>query len=223
MSKWRAGLGSPQIAHKNFIGGTVAMEPDLVLVEKARRGDSLAWEALVRRHSRRLYSLCHRYAGKGDWAEDLTQEAFLRIFRHLDQFRAESGSFANWIIRITRNLLIDHYRKNRQAEQSLVAVADSEEGTDDRLENLPSVLPSPHSEVESGEEKAALRNAMKQLSPPLRQAVILRYLMELSYREMAALLRVSDGTVKSRISRGRTELARKMESLHFIPQSSMVQ
>jgi RNA polymerase sigma-70 factor (ECF subfamily) len=198
------------------------MEPDLVLVEKAKKGDPVAWEVLVRRHSRRLYSLCHRYAGKGDWAEDLTQEAFLRIFRHLDQFRAESGSFTNWIIRITQNLLIDHYRKNRYAEQSLVAIGDSEEGNDERLENLPSVQPSPHSEVESGETKMALRNALQQLSPPLRQAVTLRYLRELSYREMAVLLRVSDGTVKSRISRGRTELARKMESLHWAPQSSVV-
>jgi RNA polymerase sigma-70 factor (ECF subfamily) len=198
------------------------MEPDLVLVEQAKRGDPVAWEGLVRRHSRRIFSLCHRYAGKGDWAEDLTQESFLRIFRHLNQFRPESGSFSNWIIRITQNLLIDHYRKNRVAEQSLVTISDSEEGNDEKLENLPSVQPSPHSEVEAGEKKAALRRALQHLSPPLRQAVILRYLRELSYREMADLLRVSDGTVKSRISRGRNELARQLESLQLLPQSSWV-
>lgn len=190
------------------------MEPDLGLVEKAKRGDPLAWEMLVRRYSGKVHNLCRRFTFRGDYAEDLTQEAFLRIFRHLDQFRAESGSFANWMIRITQNLLIDHYRKNRLARQSLTSGADSRQWDDQRLANLPSVKPSPHSEVESGEKKAALRNALKELPPLLRQAVILRYLKELSYREMAALLRIPDGTVKSRINRGRIELARKMVSLH---------
>jgi RNA polymerase sigma-70 factor, ECF subfamily len=194
-------------------GGVAVMESDLELVEGAKQGNSEAWEKLVRRHTKRIFNLCHRYAGKGDWAEDLTQETFLRIFRNLHQYRPETGSFANWMIRITQNLLIDHYRKNHWTERVITSPADPEEEKGGILDRLPSSTPSPHMQLEAGEKRMALKKALQQLSPALRKAVILRYLQELSYQEMASVLKVSDGTVKSRINRGRHELARQMDLL----------
>jgi RNA polymerase sigma-70 factor (ECF subfamily) len=195
-------------------------EPDLSVIEQARQGDAHAWELLVRKHSRRIYSLCHRYAGKSDQAEDLTQEAFLRIFRHLHQFRPETGSFVNWISRITRNLLIDHYRKNRVAQESCFSAESPLAEGHASLEAFPSGLPSPESELVQGEQRQALERALSCLSPQLREAVVLRYLRELSYREMAARMKVSDGTVKSRINRGKAELARQLQLAVFAARES---
>jgi RNA polymerase sigma-70 factor (ECF subfamily) len=187
------------------------MESELSMIELARQGDAQAWEWLVWKHSRRIYSLCHRYAGKSDQAEDLTQEAFLRIFRNLHQFRPETGSFVNWISRITRNLLIDHYRKNRLFQESCISGDFPHDEGHGTLEAFPSNLPSPESELVKGEQWRALVRALATLSPQLREAVVLRYLRELSYREMAVRMRVSDGTVKSRINRGKVELARQLQ------------
>jgi RNA polymerase sigma-70 factor, ECF subfamily len=203
-----------------FNGGVTMMESDLALVKDAQQGNAQAWEKLVRRHTQRIFTLCHRYAGKGDWAEDLTQETFLRIFRSLHQYRSDYGSFTNWIIRITQNLLIDHYRKNHWTERVVSTPAEVEEETGSVLDHLPSPHPCPHRQYEARENRQAIQQALKLLSPPLREAVILRYLRELSYEEMASVLRVSDGTVKSRISRGRQELARKLEMIRLTPQKA---
>jgi RNA polymerase sigma-70 factor (ECF subfamily) len=90
------------------------LDPEQSLTARCLNGDEAAWEDLVRLHTRQVYGLCFRFTGSGAQAQDLTQEVFLRVFRTLRTFRAAEGSFAAWLARVTRNLLIDHYRRNRQ-------------------------------------------------------------------------------------------------------------
>ena len=90
------------------------LSQDQSLVGRCLGGDETAWEELVRVHSRQVYGLCFRFTNSGSEAQDLTQEVFLRVFRTIKSFRSTEGSFTTWLSRVTRNLLIDHYRRTRQ-------------------------------------------------------------------------------------------------------------
>ena len=89
------------------------LDLDAIMVERCLSGDEAAWEQLVRTHTRRVYAICYRFTGSGSEAQDLTQDVFLRIFRTLKSFRAGEGSFVVWLSRLTRNLLVDHYRRTK--------------------------------------------------------------------------------------------------------------
>jgi RNA polymerase sigma-70 factor (ECF subfamily) len=186
----------------------VASDADTPLVARCLRGDEVAWESLVRLHTRRVYSICYRFTGRTEEAQDLTQEVFMRVFRSLKSFDIDSGCFRTWLTSLTRNLLIDHYRKTRKEK-----LVDSIEERLPVLEETEAVAGRPEGRVAGREAGELLRAAMARLSPELREAVILRDLEEMEYREIAEVLRVPDGTVKSRISRGRAELARLLRRL----------
>jgi RNA polymerase sigma factor (sigma-70 family) len=180
-----------------------ALDPDSTLVERCLSGDDAAWEDMVKTHTRRVYGLCYRFTGKDSEAQDLTQEVFLRVFRTLKTFRSGEGSFVVWLTRVTRNLLIDHYRRTRL-----------ERATDSIEEQLP-VLEERHAAsartdgmLAGREASEILQGALARLSPELRETVILRDIEELDYRAIAEVLHVPEGTVKSRLNRGRAELAR---------------
>src|SRR5579863_10330310 len=91
----------------------ISLDPDSSIVERCLGGDAAAWEELVRAHTRRVYGICYRFTGRESEAQDLTQDVFLRVFRALGSFRSTEGSFTTWLARLTRNLLIDHYRRTR--------------------------------------------------------------------------------------------------------------
>lgn len=180
------------------------LDPDSSLVSRCLRGDESAWEDLVRVHTRKVYALCYRFTGSGSEAQDLSQEVFLRVFRTIRSFRSTEGSFATWLSRVTRNLLIDHYRRTRQ-----------ERVTDSIEEQLPmmgeqgaAASTRPDHALAGREASEILQATLQKLSPDLREAVILRDLQEMEYREIAEVLEIPEGTVKSRINRGRAELAR---------------
>lgn len=179
------------------------LDPDLALVEQCLSGQEAAWEELVRVHTRKVYSVCYRFTGKDNEAQDLTQEVFLRVFRTLRSFRSGEGSFRVWLNRLTRNLLIDHYRRTKQ-----------ERSTESIEEQLPSIeqstgLTARADGLLAGREASELlQAALQKLSPELRETVILRDIEEMEYREIAQVLVVPEGTVKSRLNRGRAELAR---------------
>src|SRR5580658_2811110 len=182
------------------------LDPDQSLVSRCLRGDETAWEELVRLHTRRVYGLCYRFTNSGQEAQDLTQEVFLRIFRTLKTFRSQEGSFATWLARVTRNLLIDHYRRTRQER-----VTDSIEEQLPMLEEAGGAASArPDHAVAGREASEILQATLQKLSPDLREAVILRDLQEMEYREIAEVLQIPEGTVKSRINRGRAELARHL-------------
>jgi RNA polymerase sigma-70 factor, ECF subfamily len=186
--------------HRKEIGSRV--EPDTILVERCLTGDQAAWSELVRTHTRRIYNLCYRFTGRTQEAEDLTQDVFLRVYRTLGSFQGSQGSFTTWLTSLTRNLLIDHYRKHKK-ERLDVSVDD--ENTADVVE--PNVtFTRPDVVLIELESSQAIQVAIEKLSPDLREAVILRDMQEMEYREISTVLGVPEGTVKSRINRGRAAL-----------------
>jgi RNA polymerase sigma factor (sigma-70 family) len=180
-----------------------SLDQDSSLVERCLGGDDAAWEDLVRIHTRRVYGLCYRFTGSNSEAQDLTQDVLLRVFRTLKSFRSSEGSFGTWLARLTRNLLIDNYRRTRQER-----VTDSIEEQLPRLEEGVAASARPEGMVAGREASEILQAALQKLSPDLREAVILRDLQEMEYREIALVLKIPEGTVKSRLNRGRAELAR---------------
>lgn len=185
---------------------TPGLDPDSILVERCLSGDDAAWEELIRQHSRRVYGICYRFTGSDGAAQDLTQEVFLRIFKTVKSFRAAEGSFATWSARLTRNLLIDHYRRTRQER-----VTDSIENQLPVLEQGMAAGARPDQVLQGVQTGAILQAALQKLSPELRETVILRDLQDMDYREIAGVLGIPEGTVKSRLNRGRAELARLLK------------
>ena len=179
------------------------LETDKTLVERCLTGDETAWDQLVRAHTRKVYSLCYRFTNSDAEAQDLTQEVFLRIFRSVKSFRSEEGSFGTWLARLTRNLLIDNYRRTRQDR-----VTDSIEVQMPMLEEELAATARPDGLVVGREAREHLQWGLQKLSPELRETLILRDLQEMEYREIAEVLQIPEGTVKSRLNRARTELAR---------------
>ena len=184
-----------------------------LLVRRCVAGDAAAWEEIVQRYHRRIYNLCYRFAGSADDAQDLTQEVFIRMYRTLNSYDVGRGAFMTWITTLTRNLLVDHFRKtkNDRLTDSLDATASDHEDAMPLGERIPDGGPPPDSGVQSRETKETVHQALQKLSPELREAVILRDLQDMDYREIATVLKVPEGTVKSRINRGRAELARLLQ------------
>lgn len=182
------------------------LDADAQLVERCLSGAETAWEDLVKVHTRRVYAICYRFTGSDTEAQDLTQEVFLRVFRTLKSFRAGEGSFSVWLARLTRNLLIDHYRRTK-----LERTTDSIEDQLPVLEEKSASTGRADSLLAGREASELLQAALQKLSPDLREAVILRDLEEMEYREIAQVLSVPEGTVKSRLNRGRAELARVLK------------
>lgn len=179
------------------------LDADTQLVERCLAGEEAAWEDLVKVHTRRVYGLCYRFTASNSDAQDLSQEVFLRVFRSLKTFRAGEGSFVVWLTRLCRNLLIDHYRRTK-----LNRATDSIEDQLPVLEEKTAVSARTEGLVAGREASEILQGALQRLSPELRETVILRDIEELEYREIAQVLNVPEGTVKSRLNRGRAELAR---------------
>jgi RNA polymerase sigma-70 factor (ECF subfamily) len=201
ISAWISPAGNVTPGCRNLL--EKSLDQDSSVVERCLSGDDTAWEELVRVHTRRVYGLCYRFTGSDSEAQDLTQEVFLRIFRTLKSFRSTEGSFTTWLARLTRNLLIDHYRRTR-----LERVTDSIEEQLPMLEESAAMSARPEGLLAGREASEVLQAALQKLSPDLREAVILRDLQELEYREIAQVLKIPEGTVKSRLNRGRAELTR---------------
>ena len=197
----------------NVSGGRILIDSlDQPLVSRCLDGDEAAWEELVRQHTRQVYGLCFRFTNSAQEAQDLTQDVFLRVFKTIKTFRSAEGSFHTWLARVTRNLLIDHYRRTRQ-----------ERVTDSIEEQLPmlqekggSAAARPDQALAGQEAGEILQATLQKLSPDLREAVILRDLQEMEYREIAEVLDIPEGTVKSRINRGRAELARLLRKQKLV-------
>jgi RNA polymerase sigma-70 factor (ECF subfamily) len=185
------------------------VEQDLDLVRRCLGGENLAWEELLRLHTRRVYNLCYRFTGRPSEAEDLTQEVFIKIFQTLRTYDPRQGSFSTWLHRVARNHLVDHYRRTRKDRLT--------SPLEDELPRLEEVQTAVHDDpagrVESRERQELVQRALEKLSPDMREAVILRDFQELDYEEISQILGIPLGTVKSRINRGRLELARVIQRM----------
>jgi RNA polymerase sigma-70 factor (ECF subfamily) len=182
------------------------------VVRLCMNGDSGAWAELVRSQHRRVYGLCYRFTGNPADAEDLTQDVFLKIYSNLSSFDTTRGSLQVWITTMTRNLLVDNFRRTRNL-RATSSLDDGWESTEELrpIDRLTSKSPSPQESAAQKELAKMVQNALARVSVELREAVILRDLQDLDYKEIAQVLGIPEGTVKSRISRGRAELARLLE------------
>ena len=157
-------------------------------------------------HRRKVFNIAYTFVGKHDLAEDLTQEIFLKIFRSLDTFDRRAN-FQTWLTSVSRNLCIDHYRSVRKERQTIDRHVDASELSPASHE------PDPVAALEQRDRVKLLRGALAALPDALRTAVLMRDIQEMSYREIADTLCLREGTVKSRINRGRAELARRIRQL----------
>jgi len=178
-------------------------ESDPKLVERCLKGDARSWETLLEIYTRRIFNMAYRYTGRVELAQELTQDIFLRAYQNLSKFNARTGSLSNWIMRVGRNLIIDHYRATRKdkvvAGSHELEVMDFQDDSDGSR---------PFENLYQKERADRLMMGMGRLTSELREAVTLRDIEGMTYQEIADFLEIPTGTVKSRINRGRIELAR---------------
>ncbi|HJC12654.1 MAG TPA: sigma-70 family RNA polymerase sigma factor [Candidatus Agathobaculum intestinigallinarum] len=174
---------------------------DKHILARARRGELDAFEELVRQYEKRVYAVALRSSGSPEDAADITQEVFLRAWRSIESFRGDSG-FSTWLFRITMNLCVDHARhKNAQPQTQPLVV-----GEEDAERPIPDPAPTPEEHLENSELGRELAAALDEVSEEHRRIVLLRDVSGLSYTEIAEVLEISEGTVKSRLSRARIAL-----------------
>ena len=176
-----------------------------MLLERCKAGDELAWEALVRQFQARVFGIAFHYTGNTEDARDLAQEIFIRIYRHLD-LCGDEGMFVPWMIRISRNACIDHLRR-KKARPAPVDVA-----VDEMVHlQAPGLNPEEHSMAEA--RRQLIHLAFRKLTALNREVILLREILELPLEEIASMLQIPLGTVKSRINRARIELAERVRAL----------
>lgn len=179
---------------------------DATLVERCRQGDDLAWEALVRRWQGRVYGLAWHYLGNAEDARDAAQEAFVRVYRQLGSF--DGDRFQAWLLRITRNLCLDQLRrrKTRPPLEELRAADEDDAAPTD-------AAPSPEQAWLSGARRRVVHEALRRLNGPNREVILLKDIQGLKLGEIAGMLGLPVGTVKSRAHRARLELARHVVAI----------
>jgi len=176
-----------------------------ILLERCCRGDELAWEVLVRRFQARIYGIAYHYAGNAEDARDLAQETFIRIYQNLS-ICPDEDRFLPWIIRITRNVCIDHLRRKK------VRPPAQDIPVDDLLA-LRAPGGDPAQTFAADSRKRLVYSALQELTGLNREMILLRDIQGLALEEIASILHVPVGTVKSRSNRARTELAHKLSLL----------
>lgn len=197
------------------LAGEPAGPDDSLLVRRVRAGDLSAFEILVRRYERRVYSLAIRYCGDREDARDLTQETFVRAFRALDSFRGDAA-FSTWLHRIAVNVCLDELRRRRTRPQvHLDEPLQTDDGAAER--QVAAGDPGPQQHVEQRELGEVIRREIAALPAEYAAVVVLRDLQDLSYEEIAQALGISLGTVKSRLHRGRAALRARFEALELFP------
>ncbi len=197
---------------------------DAWLVEGLRAGDDAAYEVLITDYQQPVYNLISRLLNDPGDASDVVQEVFLKVFRKIGAFRGDS-SLKTWIYRIAVNEAYNYQRWFSRHRRQEVGLENEEDGNLSYFQKLSDPGRSPYECVADSEKHALIEGALERLNPSFRTAVVLRDIEELSYEEIADILQVALGTVKSRILRGREALRRDLAgrlepepSLHLTPQ-----
>ena len=180
------------------------------LLKKAAAGSAEAFEQLVLTYQTPIYNLCLRMTGNPEDAADMTQESFLKAWRSLEGFHFESA-FSTWLYRLASNTCLDFLRSVKRRKQFSLTMEDADGET--QLLDLPDPAPTPEASLLSAEESALLAAAMRQLDPEQQRILTLRVVNDLSYTEIAAVLDIKEGTVKSRLARARENLRKKLLQL----------
>lgn len=179
------------------------MENEGQLIQRAAAGDASAFNELLGAHEKQMYVVCYRMCGNYNDAQDCLQEAMLRVFRALPGFKSQS-SFSTWLYRITMNACLDELRR-RKTRRNASLDGLLEEGWSPKSESE-----APDDQVVRSERAKALHAAIAELPEEMRSAIVLRDIRGFSYEEIADMLNMNIGTIKSRISRGREKLREKI-------------
>jgi RNA polymerase sigma-70 factor (ECF subfamily) len=191
---------SPPPAERGRLDAGKGSPSDSELIERCLKNDNAAWELIVVRFRRKIFHIAYKFTGRHDAAEDLTQEILLKVFKSLDRFNRDAD-FGTWLSSVARNYCIDNYRANKREKEVLVEDLVA-------FDLAPASAGNPHQALVEDDRRTFLRKGLDLLPEKLREAVVLRDLQGLSYQEMADRLGLPEGTVKSRINRGREELSR---------------
>lgn len=175
------------------------------LVDRCRQGDALAWEQLVRRCQRRVYALAYHYLGRVEDAQDVTQDVFVRVYQQLDTYHGDG--FMAWLLRVTRNHCIDQLRRRRARPPAEDVPVEHNGWT------LPDRAPDPEQSWLSDTRKRLVYDALRRLNGQSREIILLKDIQGLQFTEIAEMLALPVGTVKSRSHRARIELARQVIAL----------
>ena len=176
---------------------------DELLVQRCKKGQLEAYEKLIKKYETKVYSLCYRYSGNYDDANDLAQEAFIKVFNSIDKFKGKSA-FSTWLYRVTANVCLDEMRKQKKTPISIDKPQETEEG--EVYFNLPDQKYNPEIIAEKNDLKQLVHKGISKLPKEQRIIIILREMEELSYEEISEVLEISIGTVKSRLNRARKNL-----------------
>ncbi len=173
---------------------------DQEMARRCLQGNETAWTEFMQSHRRRVIRMSYRFARCRTEAEDLTQDVFVRIYQTLSSYRGEAGSLSGWLMRVARNLFIDHYRRTRRDVRC------------DPIGEMAHSVHDPHAPnplqcLTRNETEGMVHAALRILAPEVRNVLVLHDLEGLTLHEVATVLRVPEGTVKSRMVRGRRELA----------------
>lgn len=184
----------------------MALTSESIVVRRAKQGDQDAFETLVTRYEKRVYSLAYHYVGNEQDAMDISQEAFLRVYRFLPQFN-EQSQFSTWLYRVTSNVCKDYLRK--RGARAAVSLSGEQDG-EEYLMEAPDLRYNPEDVFEQKEMRRQIREGLEQLSPDHREILVMRDVLGLTYGEIAGSLELEEGTVKSRIARAREKLRQKL-------------
>jgi RNA polymerase sigma-70 factor (ECF subfamily) len=194
------------------------LDPDLPLVEASKRGDTCAFEELVKRYDRRLLRIALNVTHNRDDAEDAVQDAFLKAYRNLDKFRADA-KFSTWLFRIAVNESLMKLRKQRGAQEHTVNIeSESDHDLRPAESNLADWSPNPEALYGASEFRQILTMSLQKLSPALRVVFVLRDIEEHSIIETSDFLNISENAVKSRLSRARRELREELSKYFKKPE-----
>jgi RNA polymerase sigma-70 factor (ECF subfamily) len=187
---------------------------DLELVKALRSGDYQAFDSLIGKHSGRMFQTAYGLIGNKQDAEEVVQDALVRIYRHIDQFRGDS-SFSTWVYRIVVNLSRNKYQWNRRRGSELTSSISEKIREDDSAEKSELLLAdssmTPERIIDGSETEEAIMKAIGDLPEKLREVTVLRHIEDMSYEQIAELLETNMGTIKSRIARARETLTTKIK------------
>ena len=191
-----------------FLRGVIGLSTvDEVLIQRCRNGDLDAFEQIMETYKQKVYNLAYRMTGNAADASDLSQEVFLRVYRSLDNFRGDS-SFSTWLYRIATNVCLDELR--RRNRKAVVPIHCQVTIDHEQYRNIPDLSYVPELVVQSKELQQEIQEIINSLNPQYRLVIILRDIQGYSYEEIGEITNSSIGTVKSRLSRARKSLKKKI-------------
>jgi RNA polymerase sigma-70 factor, ECF subfamily len=194
----------------------VSKSLDELLVERAKRGDVAAFEQLISQYERKVYTIAYRLTGNYEDASDVAQEAFIRAYSSIPEFRGDS-SFATWLFRIVNNACLDELRKRkRQWVTSLDERLELGDGEVDRQVAVANAEEGPEQVLERIELQRTVQESIKSLDEEYRVVILMRDIQGYSYNEIAASLGINLGTVKSRLNRARQALKEMFGTLELL-------